>query len=122
MEQNGTTVRTPIVWLVNEGGHDYSSLSDFGRMMPLTRGQVNPFALDRHMVLIGPRLQTASEDDFLAISGLPSLNALVLVMWLTKFPQAKLLIWSVKAGKYLPITLMRSAVQKNSLESGKPAE
>lgn len=112
----------PIVWLVNEGGHDYTSLAKFGRMMPLTRGSVNPFNLDRQMVMLGPRLQHASEQDYVAISGLPILNGLVMVMWLAKFPKMNLLQWSVKREQYVPIILTKAAVEKNILESGRPAD
>jgi hypothetical protein len=114
--------RAPIVWLVNEGGHDYTTLEKYGRVMPFTRGSVNPFNLDRQMVHLGPRLQSASEDDYVAVSGLPILNALVVAMWLAKFQKVNLLQWSMKKETYVPIVLTRAAVEKNANESGKPAD
>lgn len=119
---SGNPTRAAIVWLVNEGGHNYASLEKFGRVMPLTRGSVNPFNLDRQMVMLGPRLQTATEDDYVAISGLPILNALVMTMWLAKFPKINLLQWSMKKEEYVFIALTRAAVEKNANETGKPAD
>ena len=120
--EQATNARVPIVWLVNEGGHDYTSLEKFGRVMPFTRGSVNPFNLDRQMVHLGPRLQSASEDDYVAVSGLPILNALVVVMWLAKFPKINLLQWSMKKEEYVPIVLMKAAIERMANESGKPAD
>lgn len=121
-ENHGDSKHSPIVWLVNEGGHNYASLEKFGRVMPLTRGSVNPFNLDRQMVHLGPRLQSASEDDYVAVSGLPILNALVMAMWLVKFPKINLLQWSMKKEEYVFIVLTRAAVEKNANETGKPAD
>jgi hypothetical protein len=117
------TDKVAVVWLVNEGGHDYTSLEKYGRMMPLTRGSVNPFNLDRMMVNFGTRLSHASEEDYLAVSGLPILNALALAMWLVKFPKCNLLQWSMKKETYVPIVLTRAAVEKNSLyDPNRPAD
>lgn len=101
----------PIVWLVNLGGHDYSSLETFGRIMPLTTGNVSPFGMDRQVVLIAPRLRMAKAEDYIAISGLQVLNALVLAMWFQKFEKAQLLQWSNKHGGYSTIYLSRSVLQ-----------
>lgn len=124
-ETNTDEVRVkhqPVVWLVNEGGHDYSTLEKYGRILPFTKGSVNPFNLDRQMVMLAPRLQHATEDDYVAISGLPILNALVLVMWLAKFPKINLLQWSMKNTEYIPVVLTRAAVERMANESGKPAD
>lgn len=75
------------------------------------------------MVNFGSRLTHAKEDDYLAVSGLPILNALALTMWLTKFPKCNLLQWSMKKEKYVPIVLTRAAVDKNSnSDPNKPAD
>lgn len=111
-----------MVWLVNEGGHDYSSLEEFGRVIPMTKGGVNPFGPDRLMVLLATRIAHAKPDDFLAISGLPLLNALAIAMWLKKFEMVKLLQFSTKQNKYLKLTLSDRAVAKNALTEPGPAD
>jgi hypothetical protein len=105
-------VRQPVVWLVNEGGHAYTKAERFGRLLPLTQGNVNHFNLDRLMVSVGPKLQSAHEDDYLLISGSPILNGLIVSMWLAKFQKANLLQWSTRADGYVHITLHRDAVNR----------
>lgn len=91
--------------------------------MSLTRGSANPFNLDRMMVTFGSRLTHAKEEDYLAISGLPVLNALALTMWLEKFPSCNLLQWSMKKKSYVPIILSKAAVVKNATEDpNRPAD
>jgi hypothetical protein len=108
-----------VVWLVNKGGHDYSSLADFGRVICLTTGAVNPFNPDRLMVNLGHHLSMAKEVDYVAISGVPILNALAIAMWLEKFPHANLLQWSVRAGAYVFTQVSKAALVRNVLDGGK---
>lgn len=108
-----------VVWLVNKGGHDYSSLADFGRVIPITTGAVNPFNPDRLMVNIGHHLSMAKEVDYVAISGVPILNALVFAMWLERFGEANLLQWSVRAGAYVFTKVSKAAMVRNVVEGGK---
>lgn len=114
--------RIPVVWLVNEGGHDYASLKEYGRVVPLTRGGVNPFAPDRLMIMIAPRLALAKEEDFLAISGLPILNALAMCMWLKKFGKVNLLQFSTKQGVYVRLHVSDAAIERNALVEPGPAD
>lgn len=115
--ERGTDAK--VVWLVNKGGHDYSSLAKFGRTIPITIGAINPFNPDRLMVAVGHHLSMAREADYVAISGVPILNALVLAMWLEKFPQAHLLQWSVRAGSYVYTQVSKAALVRNVEEGGK---
>lgn len=112
-----TVVRQPVVWLVNEGGHAYTKAERFGRLLPLTQGNVNHFNLDRLMVSVGPKLQSANEEDYLLISGSPILNGLIVSMWLAKFPKVNLLQWSTRADGYVHITLHRDAVVRMATQS-----
>lgn len=117
-----TESRQPTVWLVNEGGHDYSSLEEFGRVIPLSRGGVNPFGPDRLMVMLASRLAHASADDYLAISGLPLLNALAISMWLVRFKRVRLLQFSTKRGKYQKLELSYAALERMATSEPGPAD
>lgn len=114
-ETETPTRRKPVVWLINEGGHDYSRAAKFGRLVPLTTGSINPFNVDRMMALIKPRLEVAHADDYLLISGLQILNAVVLAMWLRRFGYANVLQWSIHKQLYVPIFISGRAVDKNAL-------
>jgi hypothetical protein len=102
----------PTVWIINLGGHDYSKAINFGNPVPLTAGTINPFNLDRLLVLIAPKLALAKETDYLLISGPQSLNAVVLALWLKKFPSANILQWSVRDKDYVPQHLTNAALER----------
>lgn len=116
------TTKAPVVWVVNKAGHPVTKAERFGRLVPLTTGAVNPFRPDRLMFLIGPRLAMADQEDYVMISGLPILNALVMTMWLTKFPFIKILQWSTQDRDYKEILIMRESVISNTLNATPPAE
>jgi hypothetical protein len=107
--QNG---RTPVVWIINMGGHNYKPAEVLGRLMPLTKGNVNHFNLDRLMVSIAPKMDMATVEDYLLVSGTPILNGLIISMWLTKFGKANLLQWSQQQNKYVCIPLHRDAIER----------
>jgi hypothetical protein len=110
---SGKDTEAKVVWLVNKGGHDYTKLERFGRIIPLTTGVANPFNPDRLMLNLGHLLKMASADDYLAISGLPLLNALALTMWLRKFPTAHVLQHSVRENDYIYLRIELAAVDQN---------
>ena len=122
LADEATYKRVPVVWLINEGGHDYTSLEKFGRTLPITKGSVNPFNMDRQIVHIGLRLEHAKVEDYLAISGLPILNAVVVAMWLMRFHKVNLLQWSMRREAYLPVILSRSVLNKFATNNQTPAE
>lgn len=107
--------RQPVVWLINEGGHDYKKAETFGRLLPITTGSVNPFNPDRLMVNISGRLRVASIEDFLVISGSPMLNALTIAMWLHRFGKANTLQWSHRDEEYKLVTLDRDNLYRLAL-------
>lgn len=108
-----------VVWIANEGGHPYSKAESFGRLMPLTKGNVNYFNLDRLMVSIAPKMQSVHEDDYLLVSGSPVVVGLIMSMWLTRFDHCNILQWSQSRGEYIEIVLQREAVDKHSLNGRK---
>lgn len=111
-EETPVDYQKPVVWLVNEGGHNYDSALEFGRILPLTRASVNPFALDRMALVIGQKLVHAKSEDYILVSGLALVNALVLAMWFTKFEKANILQWSTHKGKYVRLVLHLSTLNK----------
>lgn len=110
------TTRQKVVWIANEGGHSYKQAEKFGRLIPLTKGSVNYFNLDRLMVTIGPKLQSVHPDDYMLVSGTPVIVGLVIAMWLARFDHINILQWSQSRGTYIEIVLHREAVEKNSLD------
>lgn len=91
------------VWLINKGGHNYESLKEYGVVIPITDGGVNPFNPDRLWATIDSKLRLAEPGDWVAISGLQMLNGVVFVYWIKKFGEINLLQWSVGKKKYIPL-------------------
>lgn len=113
--------RIPVVWLANEGGHDYKDAERFGRLMAITTGSVNPFNPDRMMVTISHRLKVSAPEDYLVMSGSPMLNALALAMWLCRFRTCNVLLWSLRDREYKHLIISQASVERLALLDGTPA-
>lgn len=109
---NDSKERTPVVWLINLGGHDYTTAEKFGRLVPITEGTVNPFNPDRLMLNVSGKLKLASPDDHVLMSGQALLNALVLAMWTRRFPHINILIWSHRDKEYKPLTIPTATIER----------
>ncbi len=116
-----TDERQPIVWILNDGGHDYSKAERHGRMVPMTTGGINPFSPDRLMVNLASRIRNAVEEDFVISGGSPMLNSILSAMWLTRFDKIKWLVWSNKQSKYEIVTVTKGAIVKNAMSEGSVA-
>ena len=113
--------RQPVVWIVNKGGHDYGPADVYGRTVPITTDSINPFNLDRMMVLIKARIVHADPNDFVLISGSPILNGVVLAMWLERFGKVNILQYSKRKFKYERLLLTKEAVIANATSPIQPA-
>lgn len=113
--------RVPVVWLANQGGHDYTDAERFGRVLAITTDSVNPFNPDRLMVTISQRLKVAAKEDYLAVSGSPILNALALAMWLRRFGLCNVLLWSHRDKEYKHLVINEGSVERLALVDAAPA-
>jgi hypothetical protein len=85
------------VWIVNDGGHDFSKAEVYGTLHRITDGQVNPFGTDRLAKRISKAISLAHEDDYVLVSGTPVITGLVLFLWLSYFPRCNLLQFDARA-------------------------
>lgn len=113
--------RVPVVWVVNEGGHNYEPGKKWGRLIPLTTSNINHFNVDRLAVNIAERIRAADEEDFVLISGSPLLNVIVFQLWLRRFKKAKVLQHSVKSDDYVLRILHAHVLEKLATSEGRPA-
>ena len=91
----------PTVWIVNEAGHDYSGAEKHGQLRRLTLGDINPLQLDRLAYHLSRGIgKFTKKDDFILISGTPTVNAVALTMWLQMHKKAKVLQWNAKKSVY----------------------
>lgn len=93
----------PNVWITNKSGHDYSDSERFGELRALTiHDEQNPLQVDRiaYHLARGIGRYVDSKDDYLLISGSPTIVALAVYFWLRKFGECNLLQWNAKARCY----------------------
>jgi hypothetical protein len=88
------TERTVKVFVTQHNPRmDYSSATKYGELVPIVSRFV-PFG-DTHKIMnmIAASLATASEEDYVMVTGAGLLNVLVIVTWLSRFDKVKLLSW-----------------------------
>jgi hypothetical protein len=103
--------RRPTVWLVNRSGHGgYHKAERFGRIVDLTSGNVNPFAVDRTAFHFNQLLGMAEKDDYLAISGLALLNMIAFGILMEKFDKVNVLQWARHKQDYVLLHITKEMV------------
>lgn len=96
------------VYLVNKSSHDYSGACEYGRLHPLTEGNVNLIAVDRLLYTLQEQLQHSSPDDLVLLSGHPVVNSLAVLVMMSLHEQVNLLIHDVKQRRYHLRTLYKT--------------
>ena len=91
--------RRPKVFIINKSGHDYSPAQEFGDLVFLSEGFVEPYDLNIHYREFSEKLQEAQEGDYLLITSLASLNALA--GWILGIKGLSLNLLLFKGNKYL---------------------
>ena len=92
--------RKRTVWIVNKGGHTYRKAEEFGNLIAVTEGKINPFRPDRLAFELASKLKHAHSDDYLLLSGPPMANALAMILWLHHFGTVNALQWSATNRNY----------------------
>lgn len=90
------------VFITNVGYHDYTNLSHWGELIPITRGRLNIKNTDRLEGEIQDLLESnhVSEDDYLCVSGIAYVAILVTGYWFKKFGKINLLYWDAQLQDY----------------------
>jgi len=112
--QPQTGDRRKTVWIINEGGHDYSEAEKFGNLIPVTVGAINPFNPDRIMINVRSIFELAKVDDWILISGNQMVCMVMFAMWIERFGSANILQWSTKKRIYIPLHVSGNAVKRNA--------
>lgn len=65
----------PRVFITSKGTHDYTKAEKFGQLVYLSEGTVTQYKLPSIARDFSDKLSDVTEDDFLLVSGLSSMNA-----------------------------------------------
>lgn len=101
-------MKKPAVYVTNLGGHDFAEAESFGKLVPITEGNINPLQVDRVLLQIKNALKCSTADDFLLISGHGVTIFIASIVLYEKHGRVKTLIWNNKTRKYATRILSKS--------------
>lgn len=97
------------VYILNNGGHDYSAAQEFGSPVICTEGVVDKKDTAQMFRLLSDALEYAQETDYILITSLTSLCCIAVGIMADRFGKVNLLIY--EGGRYLPRTIVFSIVE-----------
>lgn len=94
----------PKVYVVNRGGHDYSSAERFGTLVYCTEGQLSKFDTAQMYREVVAAMQDSEDEDFILLTSLTSLCSVASAIFAAKHKRVNFLIF--QDGNYLERKLM----------------
>lgn len=91
---------TRTVYIVNRGGHDFSEAERFGRLVYLSEGMVEKYAVDKMYRMFAERLRSSAPDDFILITGMTIMSCIACSSF-SYLHNGRLNILLFKNGRYL---------------------
>lgn len=89
----------PKVYILTDGGHDYSAAKEYGELVICTRGSIKRDDIAQMHRDLEPILSQGSADDYIVISGLTSLCCVATAIMVEYFGEVHYLIF--KDDKYI---------------------
>lgn len=90
----------PCVFIPNSASHDYADAERFGKLIPLTEGNIDLSNVSKIYRTVMPILDNACCEDYILISGASVVNGIVCGIFAAKFKKLNLLIYR-RNGKYV---------------------
>ena len=81
------------VFIINDGGHDYSQARAFGELVVMTKGQITRFHLNKMSRIFDHFLSTSTADDYILFCGPALMAAVACSVFVAKHKRLNLLIW-----------------------------
>jgi len=100
----------PNVYIVNNGGHDYSDSSRFGHIIFLSAGPVSKFAISKMYREFAMKLRESTDADYILLTGLTTMACVACSCFAFLHGRINLLIF--KNGKYVERKLVLSELLK----------
>jgi hypothetical protein len=94
------------VYITNRGPHDFSSAQKYGKLVFLSRGIFNPYAVGRMYRTFHSQLKRSTSQDYLLITGLTIMNIIAAVVFSNMHGQLNLLLYDMERNRYVPKTLV----------------
>jgi hypothetical protein len=96
------------VYVINQGGHDYTSAERYGTLVFLTKGRVrNAYSTTMMYRNFSEDMQESQADDFILLTGLGVMNVIACSIFAYKHGKINLLIYAGK-NRYTVRTIVLS--------------
>jgi hypothetical protein len=95
---------TPIVYIVNDSGHDFSDAERFGRLISMTFGSVDKLKVTEMFRMFSEKMEFSTAKDYLLQSGPGIINMIAAGFFASKHGLLNLLIWD--EGRYIERTIV----------------
>ncbi len=90
----------PTIYIVNQGGHDFSSAEDWGSPITfLSKGSISPFQTNNMYREFAEILNESKSDDYIVPCGLPTMSLIACAIFSLKHGRLNLLLF--RNGKYI---------------------
>lgn len=93
-------MRKEYVYITNLGGHNFNPAREYGDLIPLTKGNINPIQADRILVEMMDILKDSIASDYLVLSGHPVTVAIAVSILMQLHGKVNLLIWNKYKRRY----------------------
>ncbi len=100
----------PTVYIVNNGGHDYSDSTRFGHIQFLSAGPVSKFAISKMYREFAMKLRESTAADYILLTGLTTMACIACSCFAFLHGRINILIF--KNGKYVERKLVLSELLK----------
>lgn len=94
------------VYIPNKSGHDISGAEEYGEPIFVTEGYINKFNVNEMFRKVARSLENSEEDEFIMITGLTQINAVLAAAFAHKHGRLNMLIFDVKEEEYVPRKLV----------------
>ena len=94
------------VYVINKSGHDFSKAEEYGTLVFLSEGEINPFQMTKIYRMFAAILRDSSPDDCLLISGLAVMNSIASAILSHMHGRVNWLQWHPKYEEYRKRTIM----------------
>jgi len=95
----------PTVYIVNKGGHDYSPAEEFGDLVFLTEGVLEPMAVSQMYREIKEKLKNSQPEDYILLTSLTVTCTVAAAIFAVKHNRVNFLLFS-KGNRYVERTLV----------------
>lgn len=80
------------VYIVNDGGHDYTEAERFGHLVFCTKGSLDKYDVNQMYRILSQAMEDAQPEDYILITSLASLCSIACAIFAHRFGQLNLLM------------------------------